>query len=157
MLIRQGLPADHGRILAVMTDWWGGRDLTGLLLMVFFKYFSDTVFIAERDGELAGFLIGFMEQNNTEAGYIHLVGVAPEVRKLGLARALYERFFETCRRQNRYIVHSCTGFVNKASIAFHQRLGFEVLPGDDVLDGVPVSYNYYRSGDTMVLFKKVLD
>jgi hypothetical protein len=40
LIIRNGDPSDHIRIVAIMKEWWGGRDLTGLLLKQFFITFK---------------------------------------------------------------------------------------------------------------------
>jgi hypothetical protein len=46
--------------------------------------------------------------------------------------------------------------VNKGSIAFHQRMGFAIEPGDTELDGVSVHTNYDGMGENRVLFVKHL-
>ena len=69
---------------------------------------------------------------------------------------LYERFFEICRKENRTVVRSCTSPVNKGSVEFHKRMGFEIDFGDEVVDGIPVSGDYNRPGDHKVLFSKTL-
>ncbi len=154
--IRNATPADHPNIISVMPDWWDGRDLTAMLSKVFFIHFSDTVYIAERNGELAGFLVGFFSQADQNVGYIHFVGVHPEVRKLGVGRMLYEKFFDACLAKGRAMVKSCTSPVNKLSVGFHQRMGFEIEGGDGVLDGLPVTMNYLGENDPKVLFMKAL-
>jgi len=72
--VRNGRPSDHPKVIDVVKDWWDGRDLSAMLPKVFF---SDTVFVAEKDGELVGFLVAFYSQAVPEAGYIHFVGVHP--------------------------------------------------------------------------------
>lgn len=94
--IRNAEPADHPRIIGVMKDWWGGRDLTHILPRLFLTHFCDTSFLMEKDNELAAFLIGFLSQSRNDEGYIHFVGVNPEFRGMGIGTYLYNRFFETC-------------------------------------------------------------
>lgn len=154
--IRNGKPSDHGNVISVMKDWWGGRDLTHMLPKVFFVHFANTTFIAEQENELAGFLVGFFSQTDPNVGYIHFVGVHPDFRKIGLGRTLYQRFFDVCKERNRSIIKSCTSPINKLSIAFHQRLGFLIEPGNAIIDGIPVTMNYGTNNDPKVLFKKEL-
>jgi predicted GNAT superfamily acetyltransferase len=154
--IRGGVPEDHQRIIPLMPDWWDGRDLSAMLPKVFFRHFNDTIYIAERAGQLVGFLVGFYSQTDQETGYIHFVGVHPEYRKLGVARMLYGKFFDACRGQGRAIVKSCTSPVNKLSVMFHQAMGFEIESGDSVIDGIPVTTDYLGENDSKVLFKKIL-
>jgi ribosomal protein S18 acetylase RimI-like enzyme len=61
-----------------------------------------------------------------EDGYIHFVGVAPSQRGIGIARQLYERFFEQCWRTGRTRVRCVTSPTNTLSIAFHEAMGFEI-------------------------------
>jgi GNAT superfamily N-acetyltransferase len=91
--IRSIRPSDHRLVISVIDDWWGGRHMADMLPRLFFEHFTDTSFAAERDGELAGFLIGFESQSRPAEGYIHFAGVHPAERGRGLGRQLYERFF----------------------------------------------------------------
>jgi len=136
--LRHTIEADHSRVLAVLNDWWGGRDLSHLLPRLFFQHFNDTSFIIENNGELVAFLIGFISQSETGVAYIHFVGVHPDHRKDGLARSMYDRFFVLARSRGAREVHCITSPVNTVSIAFHKRLGFEVsepISNYDGLDG----------------------
>lgn len=155
--IRTAEPSDHSKVIAVMPQWWGGRDFTASVLKIFFIHFCDTIFIAQKDNELVGFLVGFLSQAHENEGYIHFAGVHPDRRKMGLGRALYQGFFEVCLAHSRSIVRSCTSPVNKLSIGFHQRMGFTIEAGDSIVDGMPVTTNYLRDNDPKVLFKKILD
>ncbi len=130
---------DHPRVLAVLSDWWGGRDLSPLLPRLYFQHFNDASLIVEKDGELIAFLIGFMSQSEPGLAYIHLVGVHPEQRQSGVGRLLYERFFALARARGAREVHAITAPVNIGSQTYHRRMGFEVSeaiqdydgPGDD--------------------------
>jgi ribosomal protein S18 acetylase RimI-like enzyme len=98
-----------------------------MLPKLFFLHFEGTSFVAEdEEGDLAGFLVGFLSQTNPDEAYIHFVGVAPERRGEGLGRALYERFFDEVRAQGRSLVRCVTSPGNESSVAFHEALGFEV-------------------------------
>jgi GNAT superfamily N-acetyltransferase len=155
--IRRPIADDHERVLAVMVDWWGGRDLRSMLPRVFFEHFRATSLIAEHEDELIGFLVGFPCPDHSGEAYIHFVGVHPAWRAAGLGRDLYQRFFRLARTQGRTVVHSVTAPVNKGSIAFHTALGFTILPGDDEIDGVPVTFDPGPQGDHLVHFELDLD
>lgn len=58
--IRQLRLAGYGPVIAVVDDWWGGRQMAGLLPRLFFERVTGTSFAAERGGALAGFLVGFL-------------------------------------------------------------------------------------------------
>ena len=157
MNLRNIKTSDFEPIVSVVNDWWGGRDVAGLLQMLFFKHFKKTSFVAEDAGEMVGFLVGFLSQDFENEAYIHFVGVHPDFRKDGIARTLYEKFFETVRLENRSIVRCLTSPVNNISIAFHTKMGFTVETQDIEIDGIPVAKNYDGKGQDRVLFVKSLD
>lgn len=154
--IRNAGPSDHENVISVMPSWWDGRDLTSMLPKVFFVHFRNTAYIVELNETMVGFLVGFLSQVDERVGYIHFVGVHPEYRKAGIGRRLYQRFYDACTTNDRWIVKSCTSPINKLSIGFHLRMGFTIEPGDGVVDGVPVTMNYLRANDPKVLFLKEL-
>ncbi len=98
MMIRHVEASDFERITPVINDWWGGRQMTDKLPRMFFEHFNNTSFIAEKDGELAGFLIGFLSQSNPVESYIHFVGVHPDYRKLQVGKTLYEAFYQKAKK-----------------------------------------------------------
>jgi ribosomal protein S18 acetylase RimI-like enzyme len=154
--IRNGTPLDHEKVVSVMPEWWGGRDLSSSVLKVFFIHFNDTTYIAEIDDKLVGFLVGFMSQSDEKVGYIHFAGVHPQFRRASIGRLLYERFYAACKSNGRSIVKSCTSPVNKLSINFHQKMGFEIEPGDGLVDDVPVTLEYLGKDNPKVLFRKTM-
>ena len=156
MNIRPISERDHAPIIAVVNEWWGGRQMAGLLPRLFFAHFQDTSFAIEDDRQLIAFLIGFISQTNPRQAYIHFVGIHPEFRKYGLGRQLYERFFETVRARGCDSVHCITAPINSGSIAFHQRMGFHVEKSDRQHEGVPYTANYDGPGQDRVLFVKTL-
>jgi predicted GNAT superfamily acetyltransferase len=132
-MIRPAQAADHARVIAVVDEWWGGRPMAAMLPKLFFVHFRDTSFVAEEDGELAGFLCGFRSQTFEDEAYVHFVGVDPRRRAAGLGRALYERFFAAI--EPRTVVRAITSPVNERSVAFHRALGFSVEGVDADYDG----------------------
>jgi len=125
--IRHARPSDYGRVIGRANVWWGGRDMAPVLPRLFFLHFDGTSFVAEdAEGELAGFLCGFVSQTSPHEAYIHFVGVSPEQRGEGIGRSLYERFFAEVGKQDRSLVRCVTSPANEESVAFHDALGFEV-------------------------------
>jgi len=125
--IRHAKPSDYGRVIGRINVWWGGRDMAPMLPKLFFLHFEGTSFVAEdEDGDLVGFVCGFLSQTKDDEAYIHFVGVTPDKRGEGLGRTLYERFLTEVRANGRTVVRCVTSPVNRASVEFHQALGFEV-------------------------------
>jgi ribosomal protein S18 acetylase RimI-like enzyme len=154
--LRHAQPSDYAPIIGVVNDWWGGRAMSDMLPKLFFVHFQETSFIAEQDGERVGFLIGFLSQSFPDEAYIHFVGVHPDYRKAGVGRILYGRFFEAARAHGRTLVRCVTAPVNKPSIAFHLRMGFQAEPQSTVVDGIPFYADYDGPGGDRVVFVKRL-
>ena len=131
--VRHAEPSDYGRVIEVIDQWWGGRQMAAMLPKLFLVHFRDTSFVAEEDGVLAGFLCGFRSQTFADEAYVHFVGVDPGRRGSGLGRTLYERFFDAVAP--RTVVRAVTSPVNEKSVAFHQAIGFEVDRIDQDYDG----------------------
>jgi ribosomal protein S18 acetylase RimI-like enzyme len=161
--IRRPTEADHSRVLAMLDDWWahrggdaGSRQRASLLPRLFFQHFTSTSHVVERsDGRLVAFLVGFLSPSEPETAYVHFVGVDPALRRAGLGRTLYRRFFRDAERHGARTVRSITSPGNSTSVAFHVGLGFTVIPGDT--EGVPVWRDYDGPGRDRVCFTRALD
>ena len=110
---------------------------------LFFDHFWKSSFVAERESEQIGFLVGFLSPSESKQAYIHFVGVDPAYRKIGVAKHLYERFFELARENHRTAVEAITAPINEGSIRFHQRMRFAV---SEPIEG------YNRPGTSHVVF-----
>ena len=145
-------PADYDRLIGRIDEWWGGRQVHGKLPRLFFEHFRDTSFVVEEDDSIVGFLVGFLAHSEPDEAYIHFVGVDPAHRRAGLARAMYEHFFDLARGRGRTLVRCVTAPVNRVSIAYHAAMGFEIEPGDGEVDGIPVHLNHDGDGEHRVRF-----
>lgn len=130
MILRTASRDDLDAIRGVLVEWWDGRDLTALLQPLFLENFATTSLIAEDDDALVGFLVGFPSIDDPSAAYVHFVGVAPRRRGAGVGRRLHEEFAARMAARGATTVRCVTSPVNVASVAFHQRLGFEVESRD---------------------------
>ena len=151
--IRHAEPDDHAYVIARLDDWWGGREMADMLPRLFFDYFRPTSFVAEIDGEFVGFLVGFISQSEPDLSYVHFIGVDPERRGAGIGQALCGAMFDASRRAGCARVRAVTNPVNMGSIAFHQRIGFTVLPGDGEAQGIPFTIGYDGPGRDCVRFE----
>jgi predicted GNAT superfamily acetyltransferase len=131
--LRPATEADYAAVAAAVQSWWtmpgfdseaATRERAALVPRLWLQHFASTSTIAERGGQLEGFLIAFLSPDRADEGYIHFVGVAPDRRGQGIGRQLYERFFERCRHAGRRRVRCVTSPGNTNSIAFHEAMGF---------------------------------
>ena len=147
MKFRELRESDHATVISVVNAWWGGRPVADKLPRLFFRLFTETSFAVEVDGQLVAFLVGIVGSPADEA-YVHFVGVHPDYRSAGLGRRLYERFFEEARSRGSRSVRAITSPVNEGSIAFHRRMGFEILAG--------AHSDYDGDGKEKVVFERAL-
>ncbi|CAM3985952.1 GNAT family N-acetyltransferase [Mesobacillus zeae] len=148
--------SDYYVISSLINDWWGGKNMSDMLPKLFFDHFTNSSFIVEKEGEIVGFLIGFLSQTHSNEAYIHFVGVHPEYRKHNIGKKLYNEFFNEVKQNGRKIVRCVTSPVNKVSIAYHTKMGFEIVKGDKTIDGVSVNTDYDGPNQDRVLFVKEL-
>ncbi|GIM47283.1 hypothetical protein DNHGIG_28320 [Collibacillus ludicampi] len=90
MILRHVREFDYVPVISMIDDWRGGRHMADMLPKLFFQHFQDTSFVAERDDQIIGFLIGFVSQTYPNQAYIHFIGVHSEYRKVGIEKRLYE-------------------------------------------------------------------
>jgi predicted GNAT superfamily acetyltransferase len=157
-IVRAIREEDHGTIVPLVNEWWGGRDMSWLLPRLFFQHFGDTSFAVEEGGELVAFLIGFVSQAKEGEAYVHFVGVSPERRGSGVGRRLYGHFFEEVKKRGCRKVSCITSPVNGGSIAFHRAMGFspKAPDGGGERGGVPVYEGYDGPGEDRVVFERAL-
>lgn len=152
----RGLREEDFTYISSKVDEWWGRPVRGSLLRLFFEHFLPMSHAVERDGAIAGFIVGFHSQSHPSLAYAHFIAVRPEDRRSGVGRALYERFFEEARQRGCTAVEAITAPVNQRSIAFHRSIGFSVLPGGAVVEGVPVSVDHEGPGQHRVRMRHEL-
>jgi ribosomal protein S18 acetylase RimI-like enzyme len=124
VVLRHVTIPDLSAILGELGDFWGERDTAFLHQALYVHEFGETSVLAERDGRIVGYLLGFVNQDGT--GYIHAVGVRREARGEGHGRRLYARFEELVRARGANGLKAITQPENAGSRAFHEALGFSV-------------------------------
>lgn len=159
LVFRRPVEADHPRVVAVIDDWWGGRKMRAMLPRLWFQHFAARSWIAETgDGQLMGFLVGFLSPDRPEVAYVHFVGTNPNRRKRGLGRALYERFFADVQAAGATRVTAVTWPGNQVSVRFHRAMGFapDDGPGTQNLYGTAAYADYDGEGEDRVVFTRGL-
>jgi ribosomal protein S18 acetylase RimI-like enzyme len=157
---RRPTEADHGPIVRLVDEWWGGRRISGMLQRVWFQHFTGTSWIAEDDaGRLLGFLIGFISPDDPDVGYVKMIATNPNRRRRGLGAALYRQFFDDVAGRGVRRVMAITWPGNRPSVAFHRSVGFRLTDGPDTqnLYGSPAFPDYDGDGEDRVVFVRELD
>jgi L-amino acid N-acyltransferase YncA len=154
--IRHAEPDDYDRIIPLVDSWWGGRQMAGMLPRLFFMYFRPWTFVAVYDEAIVGFIVAFRSQTDSSQVYCHFIGVDPGWRGRGIGEALYQRLFIEAVSRGCHEVLSVTAPMNRGSISFHTRLGFESLPGPCTECEIPYTPAYDGPGEDRIRFRKQL-
>lgn len=93
-VFRQARPEDGARMYELVKEMGGLELNTAYFYVLFCIDFADTCVVAEVDGKLAGFVLGHRPPSRQDAVFVWQVGVAPFMRKQGMARRLLEAFLE---------------------------------------------------------------
>ncbi|OEC87124.1 acetyltransferase [Methanobacterium sp. A39] len=126
---------------------------------IFTKFFRSTSFVAELpSGELGGFILGFISQENPEEAYIHLLCVDPKMRGKHVGRKLVERFADEAVLKECKKIYLITKPVNWNSISFYKKLGFLEDKSRETINilGTNAVKNYNGMGQHMVVFYKLI-
>lgn len=170
---RRPTEADHGPLVGLVDDWWGGRPVRRLLPRFWFRHFASTSWIAEvetvtdggtgtpasRTGLPAGFLVGFVSPDHPDEAFIHLASTNPNLRRRGIGRALHERFCDDVRARGVARVTTTVWPGDRVAVEFYRAIGFRALdgPGTQPMYGVPAFPDYDAEGEDRAIFVRALD
>ena len=145
---------DFDQILIKLDQFWGDRasETRPHHHPLYVYEFADTGLVMKEGSDVVAYLLGFALPEKA-VSYIHLVGVRQEYRSRGLARQLYQTFFELVKLMGCAQVKAITSIANQGSIKFHKAMGF-TLQGDHQIGDVTVVRNYSGPGQDRVVFVK---
>lgn len=112
------------QIVRVIDTWSGGMSRS-LAHPIFFYELGETARVVEENGEVIGFLLGFVAPLSPPVGFVHLVGVHPEHRRRGVGRFLYGWFESESRARGARSVKAITMLGNEGSLRFHRSIGWD--------------------------------
>jgi GNAT superfamily N-acetyltransferase len=145
---------DFLEILSELQDFWGTDRARHVHHPMFVQEFGDTAWVIRNNGKVIAYLFGFWSQTEP-VGYIHLVGVRRANQRHGIGRWLYDEFEQRAKEHGCERLKAITPVVNGDSVAFHRRLGFELV-GEPNEEGIPVVADYFGPGMPRVVFEKRL-
>ena len=145
MITRALSKSDYDQIVETIDRWVRGPT-TALALPVFYYELGEFARVVEHEGQLIGFLFGFVTGSNPPVGYVHLIGISPEHRRHGVARRLYDSFEDSCRGSGCTTLKAISTIGNEVSERFHAAMGWQAQ----------VVENYAGPGRNRVVFTKQL-
>lgn len=114
--------------------------------------FGNSAFVIKEKNQVKAYLFGFLSQTSP-VGYVHLIAVHENFRKKGLGKKLHEHFTEFAKAHGCNTLKAITSPGNSSSIAFHKRLGMQML-GKPNEEGIPIVEDYSGTGMHNVVFIK---
>ena len=150
MPISQATKADFDQIVTEIADFWGSDRTLHLHHAGLIYEFGNTAFVIRDGARVTAYLFGYLAQTGPTA-YVHLIAVRRTNQGQGLGRQLYAHFMDVARARGCTALKAITTPTNRASIAFHTRLGMSLL-GEPNADGIPVIRDYAGPGLDRVVF-----
>jgi aminoglycoside 6'-N-acetyltransferase I len=139
VIVRSISPADYQPLLAMLVALWPkestrdhGRQIRSILNGKPRSILPLTMFVAERDAELIGFVeVGLRSHANgcdpiRAVGFIEGWYVAKRARRQGVGRALFAAAEKWCRSHGCREMASDTWADHRLSVKAHRALGYEV-------------------------------
>jgi len=157
--LRHPTEADQRRLVGLVDEWFGGRRVRHLVGRSWFRHFGSTSWLAaDPAGRPVGFLIGYRSPDRPGEAVIHLVGVHPNDRRLGVGRALVESFLSDVARAGVTTVCAVAWPDDPIAVAVFRALGFvpDDGPGSQRLFGISAFPDYDGDGEDRVVFVRDL-
>jgi ribosomal protein S18 acetylase RimI-like enzyme len=147
---------DYDDMISLIEKHWE-PSFTSLIHPMFYRDFYKTCFTARSfDGELLGFVLSFVSQDNPGEGYIHTAFVHPKWRKNNIGRTLYNQVFSTFSNRGMESVRLIISPDSNLSINYHKKMGFDFAPEcTGSVDGIPAAIDYEGKGAHRVVMEKL--
>lgn len=120
------------------------------------RHFANTCFVAEKEGKIVGYILGWISQVDNTVAYIHNICINPDFRRKKIGIDLYDRFIEVVRDKGCKKIFLIINPGNKASFNFHHVQGFKVSEEGEgiIIEGDRAVKDYNGPGKHMVVMYK---
>ena len=120
---------------------------------VYTRLFSSSCPIAVIDNEVIGAVIAFRSQDDPDDLYVQDVATHPQHRRRGIARALLGAVSDQAAAWGCARLYLTSEPKNITAHAAWAALGFTSVPGDHIINGVPVITDFKGAGKTRAVFQ----
>jgi ribosomal protein S18 acetylase RimI-like enzyme len=158
-VLRHPTEADQQRLVGLVDEWFGGRRVRHLVGRAWFRHFGSTSWLAvDPVDRPIGFLIGYRSPDRPAEAIVHLVGVDPNHRRRGIARALVASFLAEAEGAGVTSVTALAWPDDPIAIAWFGALEFKPDdgPGSQRLFGTRAFPDYDGDGEDRVVFVREL-
>jgi [ribosomal protein S18]-alanine N-acetyltransferase len=143
ILIRRLNPDDLADALEIDQEVFGGYDLS--IFSAFYEYHSKTSLVAEMNGKVVGFILGFM--HTLLEGRVFWLAVKPACQSRGIATKLLIAILSIFRQMGAVSATLEVRISNKKAQSIYSWMGFQMT-------GIHPSY--YSDGEAALIMKRSL-
>lgn len=143
LVIRRFLPGDMAPALDIDTEVFGGYDPS--IFITFYEYHPRTTLVAEQEGVVVGFLLGF--KHTALEGRIFWLAVRPGHQNQGVATRLLLEELRILRQMGAVSASLEVRVSNKKAQSLYSSLGFEIAG---------ICPCYYSDGEAAIVMKRRL-
>lgn len=143
ILIRRLMPRDFEGVLEIDREVFGGYDPS--IFTAFYEYYGKTTLVAESNGLVVGFVLGF--KHTPIEGRVFWLAVRPGFQSRGAGRRLLATILSIFRQIGAVNATLEVRISNKKAQNLYSQMGFRVAgiyPG------------YYSDGETAIVMKRML-
>lgn len=143
ILIRRLIPRDFEGVLEIDKEVFGGYDPS--IFTAFYEYYGKTTLVAESNGHVVGFILGF--KHTPLEGRVFWLAVRPSYQSRGIGRRLLATILNIFRQMGAVSATLEVRVSNKRAQALYSQMGFRMAG---------VYPNYYSDGETAIVMKRML-
>ena len=134
---REAHPGDAAAVTGAIDTWWPKVHIVHGVCPQLLEHMGDTCVIAEDDGVLVGFLIGYLSQRRPDAGYVHYAGVTSRVPRSRPGTRAASPLRGAGARAGPRLSRRRDGALEQGLDRLPQERRLHAEPGDIVVDGIP--------------------
>jgi diaminobutyrate acetyltransferase len=125
------------------------------------RYFGDTCYVAEQDGQITGFILGFFSQQDPETYFLWQIGVHPEKQGEGIGKQLLQYAEKQLQKKSIHRIELTIDPENTASKKLFEQNGYQnssFNAGSVIsVNGMIAIKDYYSPGRHFMLYDKHLN
>ena len=127
---------------------------------IMLRYFGNTCYIAEQEGRIVGWVMGFFSQKQTGTYFLWQIGVHPENRGQRLGQQLLKHLEKHLRNTDACRIELTIDPENVASRQLFENNGYENISSREgpiiQSNGRDAVKDYYKPGRHFMLYEKAL-